>query len=327
MAKLKYPLLIFGIFFVAGLLIFSGTFGRVILAPETPAELQSETEAPAETPVPSDVSPMELDPLTAEVPSLCGHPAGRLVEGALPQDASRLGDTYVRRYPAGQIMWATPQRPLLQTDVIAAVLAVGCNKGGVSWPDTILAYNQSAELIGHITLDSVTGGSREALNSLSVENERVSASWTTEAKGDHACCGTILASSTFTVDGPNLTAGDIDIKNEEQSMLALLAAVNDGDEATAIRHINDEKTYSLLLKQVSYGPLELSRCYGLLNSYEMPASAKSLFKQTDASGNVVFPPSDDIVRICVVESANGKTIVFGYAQPNIAQWVVRLILS
>ena len=331
MAKMKIPLLVFCLFFFAScLFVYADPFGWVGRstgpAPVTGPPL---SEAPAPS-VPEVVAPaVELDPLTAEVPSLCGHPAGRFVNGALPVDASRMGDAYVMKYRAGQIMWANLERPVKSTDTITAVLAVGCNKGGVAWPDSILAYNRSAELIGHVTLDAVTGGGRERLNSLTLADEVISARWATEGEGDAACCGTIIASSNFTLDPGRmrLVAGEVSRANEEQPLNSLLEAINAADKNAAARYAKVEAVDALASVRDLEGNLHLHRCYGLQNSKDMPAAALKLFKKSDASGNVGLAPGDGIVRLCVVVAESKKTMVIGYSREDPEQWVPRLILG
>src|ERR1044072_985372 len=94
----------------------------------------------------------------AVVPSLCEHPAGRLVNGALPGIPENMGSVTLQPETVitGRIRGGAGQER-------AAV--VGCNQGGVGWPENVLLYDDAADpaLLATIELYDVTRGGRESV--------------------------------------------------------------------------------------------------------------------------------------------------------------------
>ena len=71
-----------------------------------------------------------LDLRNAPVPAgLCGHPSGHLVNGKRHLGTS--GDDYLQRSYSGTIRGGA-----------TAIAVLGCNAGGVSWPQTLVFYRQ-----------------------------------------------------------------------------------------------------------------------------------------------------------------------------------------
>lgn len=270
-------------------------------------------EAKAET--------ITFDPLSAPVPSLCGHAAGRLTNGELL--GADAGGTYARKNGLGEIVSAVDERP--DDAEAVAVLALSCNKGGVGWPDTVAVYDRASKLLGHVILDSITGGSRELVGSVEISNGSAHASWTAAGEGDPDCCGTVTASTSFELVDSVLTPGEINLASEETALKAFLDALNRGDDATAETYVNDRDVvakFSAL--RTAEGSLHPVKCYGLLNSKQIPAHLLDSLS-LDASGNISLPSSSGIRRFCTVANDAARKFIFGWGYDDAGGWLIRFI--
>src|SRR4029079_8962321 len=110
--------------------------------------------------IPVPASTLEMLP-SSLVPSLCGHPAGRLVTGTMPGIEPTSGG-----------VWMDGRLPVAIGDVSGdgipeAAVVVACNQGGVSWPDHIVVYTAGNVLVGAIDLATLTeGAARGTVSSL-----------------------------------------------------------------------------------------------------------------------------------------------------------------
>jgi hypothetical protein len=126
----------------------------------------------------------------AWVPAMCGHPAGYLVDGELPEDDDPLnGGVWLGRTVTGQLgpdggSWGIAQ--------------LQCNAGGVSWPDTVAFYAPNGSLHRSFYLYDITHGGREGVGLLSLHGRTASVRVVgIEQAGDPSCCGTKSAMVTF----------------------------------------------------------------------------------------------------------------------------------
>ena len=136
----------------------------------------------------SAVTKAELE--DAWVPAMCGHPAGYLVDGELPEDDDPLnGGVWLGRSVTG------PLGPDAQTWGVAQLQ---CNAGGVGWPDTVAFYAPDGSLHRAFDLYDITHGGREFVSLLSLDHRAVSVRVVgIEQDGDPSCCGTKSAVLTF----------------------------------------------------------------------------------------------------------------------------------
>ncbi|MDR7161396.1 hypothetical protein [Arthrobacter sp. BE255] len=274
----------------------------------------------ANTPSEDVVAPVDFDPLTAEVPSLCGQPSGRLAGGELLNPDG--GGTYVRKDSAGDVLAAVDERP--DDAEAVSVLALTCSKGGVGWPDTIAVYGRASQLLGHVTLDSITNGSRERVQAVEISDGRPHASWTAEGEGDPACCGTVAASTSFELVDSVLKPGSVSLENEETALNAFLDALNREDEATAETYIKADEVRKLSALRAAEGPLHPVQCYGLLNSTEIPDHLLDSLR-LDALGNINLPSNSGIRRFCTVSNGANREFIFGWGYKDAGGWLIRFI--
>jgi hypothetical protein len=93
-----------------------------------------------------DNPPANLDLSNAPVPSLCGHPAGNLVNGSLPlnpaPDGSDVGHVTLRDVRGVGDIDGDGQPE--------TAAAFGCNQGGIGWPEWIVVYHQDLTVAGAV---------------------------------------------------------------------------------------------------------------------------------------------------------------------------------
>lgn len=126
----------------------------------------------------------------AWVPALCGHPAGYLVDGALPEDDDPLnGGVWLGRTATG---------PLAEDGADWGVAQLFCNAGGVGWSDTVAFYEPDGTLHRAFDLYDITHGGREIAARLTIADGQATVRVVGIAQdGDPACCGTRSAVLTF----------------------------------------------------------------------------------------------------------------------------------
>lgn len=275
---------------------------------------QAEVE-PSRDPI---ANPTRFDPLNAEVPSLCDHPAGRLTAGSLP---ATQGGILVKK-DLNQNVLAASDDPKSEAAVMST-LAISCNKGGVAWPDTIAAYDKEAQLVGFVTLDAVTHGGRESVLSISINDGLIEAVWTTQASGDPECCGTVTATSGFLLQNSVLVSTDLELESEEKHLRPLLEGINGGSIMPKSKMQNDAVSELIKIGQ-NEGKLTLDKCYGKLNSSEIRPSVLENFR--DPLGNIEMGngPDGDLSRFCVVTAETGFYFVIGYWKNN-GIWSIGLV--
>ncbi len=146
---------------------------------------------------------------TAEVPSLCGHPAGRLVDGSLPGLPPDMG----------HVALLSPRSP----DKTEAIIATGdltgdarpdtaavfsCNQGGVSWPHWVVLHDERLRVLGAVDLGALTTSGRGVVTRLAIDDQRVTMDWSTH-EGAGACERTWTASI-------RVAGGEAGVEGQEQ---------------------------------------------------------------------------------------------------------------
>jgi hypothetical protein len=128
------------------------------------------------------------DLLTAPVPALCRHPAGRLRNGELlppPNTRDRdpgYGDLALDEPALGPVL-----TDLTGDGVGDAAAVYRCSAGGVAWPDTVLFYGPGPTLLGAADLWRVTEADNfehSTVSSLTADGTDVVVRWTTT----DGCC-------------------------------------------------------------------------------------------------------------------------------------------
>ena len=100
----------------------------------------------------------------ARVPALCQHRAGRMTKGYLKDAAPDSGGTYLLSAKFGRI------RPHRGREAVAVV---GCDMGGVGWPDNLVMYSANNKVIGKLELGEILPGSRTAVHAVKIKKKRI----------------------------------------------------------------------------------------------------------------------------------------------------------
>lgn len=202
----------------------------------------AQTPTPTQTPEPAFVL---SDLLTAEVPSMCEHPACSLVDGVLPGIAElggrvTLSPTLLQDIQSGA---DESDHAVIGTDAegesfLAATLY--CDRGGVSWPSQVLVWDADLTPVTAFHPEQLTGGDREQVAGITATDTGFSARWTAPNEFDAACCHQLSAESDVEV---HVEAREMDVadpvllRGEEQVRAVFQAgstgATADGVEASA----------------------------------------------------------------------------------------------
>lgn len=238
---------------VAGAMAIGLALGACQGAPDaTPAPAASVT--PSKTVTPSAtvaaLPPLTLDDLrTAAVPSACEHPAGTLVDGMLPGIPRENGIVQLKSTspylgdadPAAFVAF----NPQPAAAGLAAVAVLECDQGGVTWPDQIVAYNHSLEVIGSFPLMDFTGGPNERTSGIAWADGAVTVDWTAFRALEPSCCGTLPASGVVTADGDvaTMTVPGFAVADDTAARFVALLAANDWDGARTLTGMTDLVDY------------------------------------------------------------------------------------
>ncbi|WP_460782516.1 hypothetical protein [Microbacterium tumbae] len=185
---------------------------------------------PVETPAPSfDLA----DLLAVDVPSLCGHPAGKLVDGVLPGIAEFAGAAGLHGALLEDLHEGaeTSDFAVVGADVdglpfLAAVMS--CDQGGVAWPNVVVVYDAELRPVAEFHPDELTGGDREQVAGLSATDAGFQARWTATNEYDAACCAQLSVQADITVsvvDAAVTAAEPVILRGEEQVRAVAEAAL------------------------------------------------------------------------------------------------------
>ena len=100
------------------------------------------------TPAPAQAATLKERLKSAWVPSMCGHPAGRLVNGKLPNIEPNMGGVFLdsKLSKTGKLIKKKPA---------GAAAVFHCSQGGIGWPDHVVYYNSKLQVIGHLDTGSI----------------------------------------------------------------------------------------------------------------------------------------------------------------------------
>jgi hypothetical protein len=206
-----------------------------------------------------------------QVPSLCGHPAGQLVDGHLPGIAAGQGAVWFTGKAAiGQIQ--PGQAP-------GAVAAMGCDQGGVGWPDTLVMYDAQGNLIGHRGLATITRSGRETVRRVRIGNGQIRVQvigMKTDADDCEACAqGSALVTLRWAADRGQFVVEGKRIFRERSAAVRTVRAVREGRRKVALRHSSRRVVDQLFRMRQQKGRLSMGPCIGR-NHEGFPAQADML---------------------------------------------------
>lgn len=196
----------------------------VIVTQTVPAETAVETEEQPEatSPTAADAGGFERaadnKSFTNEqlrelwVPALCGNEAGNLVGGELPPPAKATDvpkQAFLQSREDGTVMGA-------YTDINGdgkdeAVVSYYCDMGGVSWPHTLLIYDNDLNYLDMVEAEDMSLNGYVIygahIRDLRWDANKVYVDWFGWEEGDASCCASRLLSGELTMPGgtPSLT--------------------------------------------------------------------------------------------------------------------------
>lgn len=205
----------------------------------------------------------------ARVPSLCGHPAGRLRNGTLPGIAPGRGEVTYVKAAFGEID-ARAGRD--------AAAVVRCNKGGVGWPDQVVVYTADAQgrpvVRGRFDSASVVRFGRETVRNITLTGRTARVNIHAGESYECMACGTVSAWADL-----RLVRGKVAVRlagryGAREALAAFLAAASRGDRAAALRlsersehyehpadvAIREAREGGALTPARVYGPAPLAAC-------------------------------------------------------------------
>lgn len=201
------------------------------------------------------------DLYNAKVPSLCGHPAGRLVDGHLPGIEEGRGDVWFTGKAAfGRIQ---PRK------APGAVAVIGCHHGGVGWPDNLVMYDAEGNVVGARSLGRITGSGREGVRRVRVVNGRIRVEVIgIKIDGDdcEACArGSALVWLRWAPKRQQFLVVSKRMYRERSAAVQTVRAVREGRRKAALRHSSRAVVNELFAIRRQKGRLSMGRCVGRLN--------------------------------------------------------------
>lgn len=195
------------------------------------AEMPSEPMASAPT---STLQPEPLidptDLLSAGIPSVCLHAEGALVDGELPGIEPELGFAGLDGRVVEAIASGTESSALAWgANPEAAVAApIVCSAGGVAWSQSVVLWDQQLRIVAQIDLGEISHGGRESVNSLTMVDGAVEATWLAQGPEDPACCGTVSASARLIPGaGGTFEVADLELDRGEQTVVSLVRGLTE----------------------------------------------------------------------------------------------------
>jgi len=239
--------------------------------------------APAPDPGPA-ARVEQADLLAAPVPSLCGHPAGELVDGMLPGIPPGEGVVWIYvdengRIPAGRVAYG----PLGRGSEVDAAVAVYCDRGGTAWPEAVVLYGPGPALLGHVVLSEIVPG-RQTVESLRIADGVVTVRFVNSYAADGRP-GRVDGTVELVLRGTRVVTRNLELVDERSTAAEALAAAVAGDAARLGDVAVAEAAQSLL--DLAAIPLTLGTCSAALAGAPEGAGATCAVLADDALGGEV----------------------------------------
>lgn len=163
------------------------------------------------------------DLLSAQVPSLCLHAPGRLVNGDLPLQNPVYGEVSIAQQDRnGQRTPLVAFGDLTGDGVADGALVTACTAGGVGWPATVQLYSRGGQHLGGVDLGDVTHG-REIVESITISDGMVHVDWLTNGPDEPSCCPTVRMSGDIRWDGQRVAIANVHKTGAQQGSMSVLA--------------------------------------------------------------------------------------------------------
>jgi hypothetical protein len=180
----------------------------------------------------------------AEVPSLCGHPAGRLVDGRLPGIPVTRG--FVSLDLTGDLRGRDrlPVTADFDDDGVPEALVVAdCSQGGVGWPNSLLLYGPGPRFLDEFNVDQIVDrglqdyeGDRSGVRALEERDGRAHVAWLVHRSGDPGAGGSLPIEVVLDVADGQFTVVEVIRRDERLTLDGIIAAANRRDRAGLDRY-------------------------------------------------------------------------------------------
>jgi hypothetical protein len=188
--------------------------GCSAVLPKTDDGASVRTSPATQTPTPTAVAESigYADLANAAVPSLCDFAAGTLQNGkyagdlaaAAPPDANAQYAQYFLEDDQEGVHWVAD--PDAAAGEIAAVSAVYCDWGGVSWPESLVAYDRELGVVASANLLDILSEANSTIRSLALHDGRITVVWDTQGPDDPSAAQSVRATATLVPSGAALVA-------------------------------------------------------------------------------------------------------------------------
>ena len=268
------------------------------------------------------------DPLNVQTPELCRHPPGNLVNGSLPNVPSNSGGAWAYTVTSGpdkgRPRLATAQSPASPNGAVGAMI-LGCNAGGVSWPDTMAFYANGGKLLGSELLGDVSQSERGSATEITISGNTATVTWVATHSDDAQCCGHVEYTADFTWTGQKVVASNIQTFDESNLLHQLLNDLQTNN-LTDAGTIASTSILAELTQLGTAGVLAPGRCFGVLDTYEIPAMLRAKWP-LGFMDNISVPMGESGVhRFCVVnQNGNPAGIVEFIYQNALNTWTATAV--
>ena len=190
----------------------------------------------------------------AVVPSLCGHPAGRLIGGSLPGVAQGMGGVWLDRVVVGRVG---------NRNLVAA--SISCNQGGIGWPGNLVVYSSPDKIVGTFPLSDFTSGGRQQVSKLRISKGKIRLRiLAIAAPDDNDLWGSrsALAKFSWSKRRHAVVRSSLKVYDERRAATRLVAALRRGDVRTARKYATAEVVGHFMDSPHRRG-LKLGKCVGV----------------------------------------------------------------
>lgn len=264
--------------------------------------------------------------MSAPVPGICTHMAGKLSGGAQPRIPQDDGSTELAWLDAGQ----TSRTKLAAFGNLGdgsgrdAAVVLDCNAGGVSWPQVVAFYGPGPTLLGwsYLTNFNMPGrvpGQDTEVRQVVYNDGSVNVEWSTQDNDDPAAISSLDYSAELRLVNGRVVATDLIGTTELPTAEKFLRDLRAGDEARAAKLAAPGVAASTAarFRGQSSALAQTPACYGIA-SLNLPAAVAPL---VEAGSATEVNPSPD--RVCLLPSvAKSQWIVLGMLHTGFREWQV-----
>lgn len=175
---------------------------------------------------------------SAEVPSLCDHPPGRLVDGQLP------GIPETNGFVSLDLSERLPVAADFDSDGATEIVAIAdCSQGGVGWPNSLLLYGPGPRLLDEFNVGQIVdrglqdyAGDRSGVRAMEERDGKLHVAWLVHRDGDFGAGPTLPVEAALDVVDEEFTVVDVIRRDERSTLEAIIAAANGKDRSALERH-------------------------------------------------------------------------------------------